>query len=277
MQLYETGLHKLREFLANEKTEGAFTENYLILYNFATDCKYSSHIESDLILRLLPFYLKTMEQAVLYKNTIAADIYFELNQALFFNRNVLWGAIGATRGQQLMTYYRMLTLKKMELQNLRPSEWISLFNTTVALDDANILKLFCRIFEGSCQVRYSFFQYLSILLFKESDNLCVLNETRPFWTSCIWDFDGGYTAKRIFWNDYMIDFFNKEVVEERAIDLFEGIKPFLCGFFNEDSMSLLQEEMYRSFDTGIFRNRKAEFLKKIQDTSKTYTYWDATF
>lgn len=100
-----------------------------------------------------------------------------------------------------MEYYRKHTIKKMEMQNKYILEWVSLFNTTVAFGNNNIQKLFHQIFEGSNKVKYSFFQYLSILLFKENDNLCAVNETKDFWTSDIWNFDDGCISERfLYWD-----------------------------------------------------------------------------
>lgn len=89
MELHETDIGKLQKFIANEKIEGEFTEEYLILYNFATDCKYAKVIQPDLIRYLLPFYLKTIEQAIIYENKISAGIYFQFNAAIFFNKKIL--------------------------------------------------------------------------------------------------------------------------------------------------------------------------------------------
>ena len=74
-------------------------KKYLILYNFVTDCIYSEHIQPELIRYLLPFYLKSMEQAVIYENhdylqKTAMDIYFEFNDAMFFNQKNFKYAVG---------------------------------------------------------------------------------------------------------------------------------------------------------------------------------------
>lgn len=99
MKLYETDIHTLQEFIANESIDGAFSEKYLILYNFVTDCIYSEDIQPELIRYLLPFYLKSMEQAVIYENhdylqKTAMDIYFEFNDAMFFNQKNFKYAVG---------------------------------------------------------------------------------------------------------------------------------------------------------------------------------------
>lgn len=72
-----------------------------------------------------------------------------------------------------MQYYITLAIKKMEAEkkNQCITGWVSLFNTTAALSSNNIKLLFKSIFNGTLEVKYSFFKFLSVLLFKESDNL----------------------------------------------------------------------------------------------------------
>lgn len=282
MKLYETDIHTLQEFIANESIDGAFSEKYLILYNFVTDCIYSEDIQPELIRYLLPFYLKSMEQAVIYENhdylqKTAMDIYFEFNDAMFFNQKNFKYAVGEKNYQYIMEYYISQTLKKMEIQNCYMLEWVSLFNTTAALDNNNIRRLFHEIFKGSLKIKYSFFQYLSILLFKENDNLLAINETQEFWTSHIWDFDDGYFSKKFFWNDAIIKFFDREINRKRIETLFGEIKPFIYHILEPKLVELFYEEMNESLDSGIFYNRKTEYLKKINDTSREYIYWDTTF
>jgi len=273
MNLYETDIATLQTFLQNEN-EKVFTEEYLILYNFATDCKYTDFIQPELMASLLPYYLKAIEQAVIFKNKIAKDIYWEFNTALFFNQGTFLHAIGNDNFQMIMEYYIKLTIKKMEMQmqNLHLYEWISLFNTTIAFCEDNIRSLFQRIFGGSFKVKYSLFQYLSILLFKESDNLCVKNEA-AYWTSDIWKFDG----ESFFWNDGIIGFFDKEISRERVESLFNEIKPFISAIFEPEICILLCEEMKHSFESGVFYDRKAEFLEKIHAATEKDTYWNNTF
>lgn len=103
--LYKTNISPLQEFIENEKIEGEFTKEYLILYNFALDCKYSKYIQPELIRYLLPFYIKTMEQAVIYKNKTALDIYFEFNLAMFLNQKNFEYAVGEKNYQYIMEYY----------------------------------------------------------------------------------------------------------------------------------------------------------------------------
>lgn len=276
MKLYETDLMELEKFIVNGKKE-AFTEEYLILYNFASDCKYSDYIQPDLIQYLLPFYLRAVEQAVLYNNRIAIDIYSEFNLSLFFNQKNLCNAVGDKNFQHIMEYYIKQTIKKMEMQNPYILHWVSLFNTTAAFCDDNIRQLFHLIFKGSLKIKYSFFQYLSVLLFKESDNLLAPKDARDFWTSTIWDFDDGCFSKNFFWSDTIVEFFNKEVHAERINLLFKELSSYLFNVFGPEFVDLLHEEMNQSFITGVFCNRKAEFLQKINRPSDNYIYWDKTF
>jgi len=276
MELYETDIHTLQKFIANKNIEEIFTEEYLILYNFATDCRYSENIQPELIRYLLPFFLKAMEQAVLYNNKTALDIYFEFNTAMFWNQKNFRYAVGEKNYQYIMEYYIRQTIKKMEMRNFYMLEWVSLFNTTAALCNNNIQCLFRKIFEGSLKVKYSFFQYLSVLLFKESDNLLAVNESRTFWSSDIWDFDDGYATHRFFWNKDVVEFFDKEINKEQIESLFQESKRMLYDILEPEFVELFREEMEQSFVTGVFYNRKAEYLKKINDTSN-YRYWNITF
>lgn len=277
MELYETDIEPLQKSMANTKIEEEFTDEYLILYNLATDCKYSQCIQPELIRYLLPFYLKTMEQAVLYEDDVAIDIYFEFNNAVFFNQKNFKYAVGEKNFQYIMDYYIEQTLKKMEMQDVFMLDWVSLFNTTVAFCENNILQLFSRIFKGTLSMKYAFFQYLSVLLFKESDNLLVVNEAREFWTSDIWDFDDGYFKNAFYWCDDVVRFFNKEITRERIETLFKEVKPLLYNILEPEVVDLFGDEMNQSFDVGVFEHRKAEYLKKISCKSKEYMYWDITF
>lgn len=276
MELYETDMDELKKFMETEKKE-EFRKEYLILYDFAVDCQYSKNIQPELIRYLLPFYLKAIQEAILYKNKIAIDIYLEFNSAIFFNQRTFRYAVGERNYQYIMEYYIQQTLKKMEMKHIYILEWVSLFNTTIAFCDNNIKRLFPQIFKSSLKIKYSFFQYLSVLLFKESDNLLAANETHAFWTSDIWDFDDGCSLKNFFWSDNIVRFFNKEINKERIITLLKEIKPFLYNIFESDLVELLYEEINQSFVTGVFSHRKAEFLQKINNTSEQYKYWDATF
>ena len=49
MNLYETDKDMLKSFITNEKIDGVFTEKYLILQNFADDCRFSSDIQPELM------------------------------------------------------------------------------------------------------------------------------------------------------------------------------------------------------------------------------------
>lgn len=45
MKLYETDICKLEKFIARERVEEEFTEEYFILYNFASDCRFAVQIQ----------------------------------------------------------------------------------------------------------------------------------------------------------------------------------------------------------------------------------------
>lgn len=277
MEFYETDVYALQNFIANEKVEGEFTNEYVILYDFATDCRYNKCIQPELIRLLLPFYLKTVEKAVLFDNKVAVEIYEEFNSAIFLNTKNFIKAVGEKEYEYIMKYYIELTIRKMEMLNPYLLEGASLFNTTVAFENDNIHQLFHKIFEGTFEAKFSFFKYLSVLLFKESDNLLAVNEVRAFWTSDIWDFAGGMLSGEWFWRDTVVEFFDKEINKEKIETLFTEVKPLICDILGSELVVLLQDEMNQSFATGIFHSRKAEFLKKINCISKKKIYWVTTF
>ena len=140
-----------------------------------------------------------------------------------------------------------------------------------------LLQLFQKIFEGSVKVKISFFQYLSVFLFKESDNLLIVNMPEAFWTSRVWDFDDGYFTHSFYWNKEITEIFDREINEERIKSLFQQIKLWICDFLGAELTELFEEEIEQSFVSGIFQNRKAEFLEKISNGADRELYWDNTF
>ena len=65
-----------------------------------------------------------------------------------------------------------------------------------------------------------------------------INESKPFWTNEIWDFDDGYFGNIFFWSDDIIEFFDKKINRKQIEDLFKDIKPILCDIFEPDMMEL---------------------------------------
>lgn len=173
-----------------------------------------------------------------------------------------------------MEYYIKQTIKRMETDNLCILDWISLFNTTVAFYKDNILLLFQKVFEGSSRIKYSFFTYLSVLLFKESDNLLAVNESEAYWTDYLWCFDS-QVSDDLFWSKDVIEYFDKEISQERIKTLFNEVKPLLCDVHEAKIVDLVGEEINQSFTTGIFYNRKAEYLQKMNCKSGKYKSWDS--
>lgn len=263
MELDGTG-SALQKFIANTKLEDEWTEEYLILFNFAEVCAYSEDIQPDLMVYLLPFYFKNMEQALIYKNRTAIDVYLRFNQTLFCNQENVKYAIGEKSYEDMMEYYRNWIIKSMEIDKVHLADWVSLFNTTVAFRNDNICQLFQRIFSESIKIKFAFFQYLSVFLFKESDNLLAVNEERAFWTNDIWDFDGDYALSReFFWSGDIIEYFDKQITQERIEVLFREIKPLLCNIHEAELVDYIDREINQSFASGFFNKRKAEYLQKM--------------
>lgn len=273
MELDDTDLYTLQSFMVEEEIEGEFTEKYLILYNFALDCKYSELIQPDLIRYLMPFYFKCVDQAVIYRNIKATDIYYEWNAAIVMNQRNFRKAIGEGNYQRITEYYRKLIVCIMERENTCIGDWISLFNTTVIFDENNIILLFQKFFRGSLRVKYAFLTYLSVFLFKEGDNLLAVKESEAFWTNDVWDFDL-WELEEFSWSDHVIQYFDEAVSRERIEFLFEEIQPLLRMMLKAEVLELIREEMNRSFITGFFHNRKAEFLQKMSGKSKEERIWN---
>lgn len=276
MDLYETDILNLQEFMRYEEIEGDITENHLVLFNFAEDCQYAEYIQPELIEYLLPFYLQMIDKAVVDGNKIAIDIYSEFNFALFRNQRNFRNAIGESCYQNVMQCYIEKTVRNMAIKTLDMIEWVGLYNITIALDKDNIPKLFERIFRGSLKVKYAFFKYVSVLLFKESDNLLAADEMKAFWTSDIWYFDTWHTND-IYWSDDSIEYFDKKITMERIEFLYGEVKPLICDILEPELVELFSEEMEQSFSTGVFFERKAEYLKKISCCYSPNKYWDSTF
>lgn len=274
MILYETETEVLQKFLLTQKIEDDFSEKYLILYNFATDCRYVDYIQSELIDYLLPFFYKTMEQAIFAESRIAVDIYSAFNEAIFKNKNVFIEAVGEEKFKKIVYYYVNCTCKKIEEQKTNMFEWIPLFNTTIAMNDNNMRMIFQKILSGSLKMKFNFFQYLSVLLFNESDNLLMSNELKPFWSSEIWIF---YDEGGMFWSKESIAFFDETINSANIKKLFKKITPLLCEIFEEDTFECISQEIESSFCNGIFQKRKAEYLMKISSNAEEYKYWEDTF
>lgn len=173
-----------------------------------------------------------------------------------------------------MEYYIKQIIKRMEEDNLRILDWIPLFNTTVAFYKDNISLLFKKIFEGSLSIKYSFLKCLSVLLFKESDNLFAVGELEAYWTDYIWCFDS-QVSDDFFWSEDIIEYYNKEINQQRIEFLFKEVKPLLCNIIEFKLVDLVSEEINQSFITGIFYNRKAEYLQKMNCKSGKYKCWDS--
>lgn len=274
MILYETEIDILKKFLLTQKIEDDFSEKYLILYNFATDCQYADYIQFELIDYLLPFFYKNMEQAVFVGDRIAIDIFCAFNEALFKNKNVFIEAVGEEKFEGIVNHYVNCTCKKIEEQMINVLEWVPLFNTTIAMNDKSIQMIFRKISRGTLNIKFYFLQYLSVLLFKESDNLLVQNELKPFWSSEIWNF---YDEGSMLWSKESVAFFDETINSTYIMKLFERISILLHERFDEDTFDCIRQEIEDSFSNGIFIKRKAEYLIKISSNAEKYKYWEETF
>lgn len=277
MELYETEIDVLQNFLDTVNIKDEISEMYLVLYNFATDCKYAKQIQPELIQYLLPFYLKCVNYVAFSKSDIAMTIYIEFSTAMFMNRENIVKAIGLDCYQDVMEHYVNQTLIAMSERNNGILAWVSLFNTTVALNEKNINEIFFRIKNGSVDMKCTFFTYISVMLFKESDNVLATANEKAFWTSDIWNFDCDSYQKSCFWSESAVKFYDETITQYGVENLFEDVKSILLERYGNDVLNILEEEMNKSFKTGIFEKRKREFLDKIGTASEDDNYWDDTF
>lgn len=275
MELYETDVSELLKFVQSE-TEEIFTEKYLILYDFAIDCRYSKCIQPDLFNVLLPYYLHTIEQAIVYGNRIAVDIYFQFNIALFFNRNVLKNTIGEDKFKEIMKLYIDLVIASMGIEGQDIMDWVPLFNTTIALDSDNLHEILNKILHGELKAKYAFFKYLSVIVLEEKDNLLVGNTKKEFWYSDIWLFDDGYFGRKLFWEDEAVENFDKLITVDMIGILFNEVKRKIYDELGVELYELLREEIKTSMEGELFFKRKIEYLDKIACNAAKQTYWSNT-
>ncbi len=275
MPLYETEVEVLEHFLESVDIEDAVSESYLILYNFASDCQYTEEIQPQLLQYLLPFYLKCAKVAVLERNRIAWTVFPEFNTAMFGNRENFIRAVGAENYQDIMDYYIEMVLLGMLTGKDEILSWVSYFNTTVALAEDNMERIFIQVLGGVIEVKYAFFAYLSVLLFKEGDNLLATGKERDFWTNNMWSFEGGSHRMKFCWSEVAISFYEKQVTRELIEKLFKEVEPLLKERLGKEITELFWQEMKHSFERGTFKQRKEEFLQKISRAYEGCACWDA--
>lgn len=274
MRLYETEREVLEHFLESAYIEEEISESYLILYNFATDCRYAEEIQPQLLQYLLPFYLKCVRMAILQENSIARDVCQEFNTALFGNRENIIRAVGFKNYQDIMSCYIDLVLESMTVKRDEILYWVSFFNTTIALAEENIIQIFSEVLQSTLENKYAFFSYLSVLLFKEGDNLLEINKEKDFWSNAMWDFEADSYRKELCWSEVAVDFYEQQVSRELIERLFEEVKPILMEKLGMENTELFCEEMTCSFQSGFFRKRKQEFLEKISIANDGYVCWN---
>lgn len=274
MPLYETEREVLECFMESVCIEEKISEDYLILYNFATDCKYAEEIQPQLLQYLLPFYLKCVREYVLEENPIARDVCWEFNTALFGNKKSIINAVGIKNYQDIMSFYIELVLESMTAKRNEILYWVPIFNTTIALAEDNIKNIFSKVLQSTSGIKCAFFSYLTVLLFKEGDNLLANGNEKDFWSSAMWDFEGGSLNVDFCWSDATVEFYEQKITKELIEKLFEEAKPILLKKLGVENMELFCEEMNLSFESGFFKKRKQEFLEKISIAPDGYCYWD---
>jgi len=270
MVITETDMSLLKNFIMTEHIENEISENHLILYDFARDCHYGNFIQPDLINHLLPFYLKTIG----FNHKVAVEVCESFTLALFMNPAAFINAIGKNSYREIINCYVEQTIQLMSVKDNHVTKWLPLFNTAIAFDDFNFHILLKKISESSGTVKYAFFQYLTILLFKEGDNLVVednlfIEHVRPWWTCYIWHFLCDFA----FWTKSAVGYFDKAITKEKVSACFDEISIILIEKFGEETYEMIAYEIKMSFENGIFDNRKNQFLEKIREDNVAIQYF----
>lgn len=272
MDLYETDYKILENFIGTIKLEDDIINKYLILYNFATDCKYSKDIQPDLILYLLPFYIKIINEYFSSKSEISEQVYGEFNSVILLNKYSLKNSIGNLNFNFLMDFYINLVIKKMETCKIGTFNWLSIFNIVISFDSNNIVVLFEKILLSSIQVKYLFFEYISFLLFYEKDNILIKNIEELYWKNILFESYDTFLCDDIHWCNLTITYFNEKINESRIIKIFNEIYSLICKEFGEELAMLIKEEVINSLNEGIFIERKKEYLLKISNPKRNSPY-----
>ena len=173
-----------------------------------------------------------------------------------------------------MSFYIELVLESMTVKRDEILYWVPFFNTTIALAEDNIKNIFLKVLQSTSEVKYAFFSYLTVLLFREGDNLLANGNEKDFWSSVMWDFEGGTLNVDFLWCGETVEFYEQKVTKELIEKLFDEIKFLLQEKLGIESTELLYEEMNFSFKSDFFEKRKQEFLEKISIAPAGYCYWD---
>lgn len=208
------------------------------------------------------------------ENLIAGEVCWEFNIALFGNKKSIINAIGIKNYQDIMSFYIELVLESMTVKTNEILYWVPFFNTTIALAEDNIKIFFLKVLQSTSEVKYAFFFYLTVLLFKEEDNLLASGNEKNFWSSTMWDFEGFTLNGDFRWSDAIVEFYEQKITKELIEKLFDEIKIILLEKLGIESTELFYEEMKFSFKHGFFEKRKQEFLEKIKISTDGYCYWD---
>jgi len=271
MVITETDVEMMTDFVHTEHIENDISESYFVLHDFARDCHYGNFIEVDLMDYLLPFYLKTIGS----NHQVAIEVCESFTLALRCNPISFIKALGKNTYREIISCYVERTIQLMNEKENHIAKWLPYFNTAIAFDDFNFHLLLKTIFESSTVVRYAFFQYLTILLFKEEDNLVVDDKDfnqhiRPWWTSYIWAF----LCHSVYWNHAAIGYFDKVITKEKIYACFDDVSDVLIEKHGKETYEMIGNEMKISFKNGTFDSRKKQFLEKIGigDVRRPYFY-----
>ncbi|MDR1284806.1 MAG: hypothetical protein LBJ88_01235 [Campylobacteraceae bacterium] len=274
MKLYETDKDILHKFICTEHTD-QITDEYLILYNFASDLKYSNYIQKDLFLYLLNYYLKIIDKAQNNKNKSVILIYEEFNTALFKNRKNIISSIGKKEYISLMNFYNNCFCTHILSYSFGNMRWIPFFNTIIAFDSNNIGTIMNYILNfSSDNSKANFFLYLSVLLFEKSDNIYSDMIDELYVSGELWEYDSS-NSSTFYWNEETIVEFKNIFSFTMMNDLLDSLNIFFEKQIGKDLTLLIYQKILTTCDS-IYLMRRDEYLKKM-GSAITYKYWDDAY
>lgn len=274
MELYETDLNLLNQFLALEFDVFGITENYLILYDFATDLKYVKYIQPDLLKYLLKYYFNSILIAQTSTNKIAGQICDQFNTAIFINKQTFLSSLGINEYNNIMNFYIKCLKTKFEINSRFYSPtWISFYNTVISFQKENLTTIFNYIKQSNIDLKISFFLYLSVLIFEKQDNFFYNNLKELYLESTIWQFESE-NSDLLYWEKDIILQFDYEITYQRIVDLFSEIESELITKIGKEEVALINQEINHSEVT--FNKRKREYLEKMSYNSSN-KYWNDAY
>ncbi len=267
MKLYETDKEIFSEFLRKNNKD----YHDLILYNFATDLKYSEEIQKDLFQYIKPFYLRNIiEMQSKNGNKNSKLIGNEFNDALFINKNAIIKVIGIECYNKLLHEFLKILIKK--INNNKNLEWVSLFNTFIALN--NTIELNRESFWNYLNIegKYSMFLFFSVFLFSEKENLFYKETKMCYESTLFYEFQSNSSC--FYWREVNMKIFNNFLEYTFFKKLYIELESYIDLRLNKVDMELFFFTMNEDFNIQKFNFRKKKFLGDMMNINRSNFWFD---